>query len=145
MDKVALVNFCCLCRLGSVDGAELREGKYHQERQISLGRQFLSDEIAAPWPELLHTTGLAHTCQEGTTFAQIQTRLRVEAHLTLAGRRKERALHYLLLLPFLPDLLHSILLVDDISPTHSGTIFLLGGWFHSIGLDIYFSKLHCIS
>ena len=36
--------------------------------------------------------------------------LRVEVHLTLAGRRQERALHYLILpLPFLPDLLHSIL------------------------------------
>ena len=30
--------------------------------------------------------------------------------------------------------------MDDISPTHSGTIFFLGGWFHSIGLDIYFSQ-----
>ena len=57
--------------------------------QISLGRQFLSDEIAAPRPELLHATGLAHTCQEETTLAQIQTRLCVEAHLTLAGRRQE--------------------------------------------------------
>ena len=34
--------------------------------------------------------------------------LRVEALLTLAGRQQERALHYLLLLPFLLDLLHSI-------------------------------------
>ena len=63
VDKVALVNFCGLCRLGCVDGAELREGKYHQERQISFGRQFLSDEIAPPRPELLHATGLAHTWQ----------------------------------------------------------------------------------
>ena len=111
------------------------------KRQISLGRQILSDEIAAPRPELLLAIGLARTCQEGTTLAQIQTRLHVEAHLTLAGRRQERALHCLLLLPFLPDLLHSILqwMIFLQQIDHSGTIFFLGGWFHSIGLDIYFS------
>ena len=32
-------------------------------------------------------------------------------------------------------------LADDISPTRSGTISFLGGWFHSIGLDIYVSPL----
>ena len=102
MDKVALVNFCGLCRLGSLMMLSL-EKEISPTRQISLGRQVLSDEIAAPQPKLLHAIGIAHTCQEGTTLAQIQTRLRVEAHLSLAGRRQERALHYLLLLPFLPD------------------------------------------
>ena len=33
---------------------------------------------------------------------------------------------------------------DDICPTHSGTIFFLGGWFHSIGLDsLLFSVGSC--
>ena len=71
---------------------------------ISVRRQ-----IAAPRPELLYATGLAHTSQDGSTLsAQIQTWLRGEAHLTLAGRRQDQERHYLLLLPFLPDLLHSI-------------------------------------
>ena len=48
VDKVALVSFCGLCRLGSVDGAELREGKYHQK-----GRSVLADNFC-PTRLLLH-------------------------------------------------------------------------------------------
>ena len=40
VDKVASVSFCGLCRLGSVDGAELREGNYHQKDRSVLADNF---------------------------------------------------------------------------------------------------------
>ena len=67
--------------------------------------------------------------------------LRVEVHLTLAGRWQERALHVSSSSSSFSSQSTAQHSVDDISPTHSGTIFFLGGWFHSIGFDIYFSQL----
>ena len=138
MDKVALVSFCGLCRLGSVDGAELREGKYHQKtdqswQAISVRRDCCSTarvatcHWASPYvPRGYHVGADSDTTPCGGTSNSRQQTAGTSTSLSSSFSFRSTAQHSS---------------VDDISPTHSGTIFFLGGWFHSIGLDIYFSQL----
>ena len=145
MDKVALVNFCGLCRLGSLMALSLEKENITKKtdqswQTISVRRDCCSTArvAACHWawqpcpyvPRGYHvgadpgTTPCGGTSNSRRQTTGMSTSLSSSSSSSFSSRSTAQ---------------HS--LMDDSSPTHSGTIFFLGGWFHSIGLDIYFSQL----
>ena len=140
MWTIAFVNFCGLCRLGSLMVLSLEKENITKKtdqswQTLSVRRDCCSTArvAACHWacpyvPRGYHvgadpdTTPCGGTCNSRRQTTGTSTSLSSSSSFSSQSTAQ-----------------HS--LVDDISPTDFGTIFFLGGWFHSIGLNIYFSQL----